>query len=352
MIEDDPPIAKRIVRGLRSEGFDTELVTDGERGAHQPLREAYDLIVLDLQLPGMHGLELLELWRGRLSTPVIVLTSSSELTSRLEAFDRGAVDYMPKPFWVEELVARIRTRLRLLDHDAHQQVASALQMCLEEAAREAHDADTRAIAEDALEQALYVTALTQNLHIASQFREAVGLDDEGVADLLAIVNRVGVRFRFIGRRHGVEVNVALPDEPVFVEGDATAMEQAIANLVHNAVSHRDEGGGHIAVVLEPEGAESFVLRICDDGPGMSAEALRRATERGARGPAAATTAPGGSGLGLSIVQQVCDRVAWALSFAPLQPHGLEVTLRGRRLVRSRDPGRPGGEAGPTASSRR
>jgi len=75
------------------------------------LAERFDLIVLDLMLPDCSGLDVLHSWKGRLTTPVVVLTARTDLEDRLEAFRLGAVDYVPKPFWIEELVARIRTRL-------------------------------------------------------------------------------------------------------------------------------------------------------------------------------------------------------------------------------------------------
>lgn len=113
VIEDDPPIAAGIVRGLTHVGFSVELAADGERGAALGLAEPFALTVLDLMLPGQGGFEVLGLWQGRTSTPVIVLTARTDLDARLRAFSLGAVDYLPKPFWIEELVARIRARLRL-----------------------------------------------------------------------------------------------------------------------------------------------------------------------------------------------------------------------------------------------
>lgn len=113
VVEDDPPIAAGIVRGLTHAGFAVELASDGERGAAVGLTGDFALAVLDLMLPGQGGFEVLAQWRGRISTPVIVLTARTDLESRLRAFELGAVDYLPKPFWVEELVARIRARLRI-----------------------------------------------------------------------------------------------------------------------------------------------------------------------------------------------------------------------------------------------
>ncbi|MEZ4451495.1 MAG: response regulator transcription factor [Nannocystaceae bacterium] len=115
MIEDDPPIAAGLFRGLSAAGFAVELIHDGARGAEAALARAYDLIVLDLMLPERDGLEVLQRWRGRVSAPVIVLSARTALDDRLQAFAGGAVDYLAKPFWIEELIARIRAHLRWSD---------------------------------------------------------------------------------------------------------------------------------------------------------------------------------------------------------------------------------------------
>ena len=88
VVEDDPPIAAGLVRGLKAAGFVVELACDGERGAAAGLAGGFDLAVLDLMLPGQSGFAVLEQWRGRLSTPTIVLTASTDLESRLRAFAR------------------------------------------------------------------------------------------------------------------------------------------------------------------------------------------------------------------------------------------------------------------------
>ncbi|NOK03167.1 response regulator transcription factor [Myxococcus xanthus] len=113
VVEDDAPIAAGIVRGLKLAGFQVVLATDGVLALEMAEREHPDLVVLDLNLPGQDGFALLEAWRFRLRVPVIVLTARQELEARLRSFGLGAVDYLPKPFWMEELVARIRARLLL-----------------------------------------------------------------------------------------------------------------------------------------------------------------------------------------------------------------------------------------------
>ena len=113
VVEDDLSVVQGLVRGLHRAGFDVSVAMDGVEGVRKALDEPFDLVVLDLMLPGKDGFEVLDGWRGRLSVPVLVLSARPELEARLRSFDLGAVDYVPKPFWMEELVARIRTRLAL-----------------------------------------------------------------------------------------------------------------------------------------------------------------------------------------------------------------------------------------------
>ncbi|MCL2769523.1 MAG: response regulator transcription factor [Solirubrobacterales bacterium] len=113
VIEDEPGIVDFLRRGLAAEGFHVETEGDGERGERRALREGFDMVVLDLMLPGRDGLEVLEsLQRAKPALPVIVLTARGELEDRLAGLEAGAVDYLIKPFSLAELIARIRAQLR------------------------------------------------------------------------------------------------------------------------------------------------------------------------------------------------------------------------------------------------
>lgn len=113
IIEDDPSVGAAMVRGLRKAGFEVELATDGQQGLERAIDPRFALIVLDLMLPERDGLDVLKQVRARVATPVIVVTARTELPDRLKTFELGAVDFLPKPFFVEELLARIHARLGL-----------------------------------------------------------------------------------------------------------------------------------------------------------------------------------------------------------------------------------------------
>lgn len=113
LVEDEPRIAADIVATLEPAGYVVETAVDGEEAWFRGDTEDYDLIVLDLGLPKMDGLAVLKRWRsaGR-SMPVLVLTARGAWAERVEGIDAGADDYLPKPFRMEELLARVRALIR------------------------------------------------------------------------------------------------------------------------------------------------------------------------------------------------------------------------------------------------
>jgi DNA-binding response OmpR family regulator len=116
IIEDEERIASFVARGLRAEGHQTTVVGDGGLGLDEAMAGQFDLLVLDIGLPGMDGFEVLEALRSQGNRmPVIVLTARDSVTDTVTALEGGADDYMPKPFRFAELLARVRLRLRKPD---------------------------------------------------------------------------------------------------------------------------------------------------------------------------------------------------------------------------------------------
>ena len=113
LVEDEPRIASDIAATLEAAGYVVETVGDGEAAWFRGDTESYDLIVLDLGLPKMDGLAVLKRWRAAGQTfPVLVLTARGTWPERVEGIDAGADDYLPKPFRMEELLARVRALIR------------------------------------------------------------------------------------------------------------------------------------------------------------------------------------------------------------------------------------------------
>jgi DNA-binding response OmpR family regulator len=113
LVEDEARIANFVGAGLREQGFHVDHCDNGNDGLAFATARQYDVIVLDIMVPGKDGLAILKsLRRGGSATPVILLTARNELEDRVEGLNLGADDYIPKPFFVEELVARIHAVLR------------------------------------------------------------------------------------------------------------------------------------------------------------------------------------------------------------------------------------------------
>ncbi|MEY9184265.1 two-component system OmpR family response regulator [Bradyrhizobium sp. USDA 326] len=113
LVEDDRRIAADVERALRAAGYVVETVRNGEEAWFRGDTEDYGAVVLDLGLPGMDGLAVLKRWRanGR-SMPVLILTARGSWAERVDGIDAGADDYLPKPFRMEELLARLRSIVR------------------------------------------------------------------------------------------------------------------------------------------------------------------------------------------------------------------------------------------------
>lgn len=113
LVEDEDDIARRIDRALQTSGYIVERASDGEDAWFRGDSENFDVVVLDLGLPQMDGIQILKRWReaGR-DMPVIILTARGSWMERVEGIDAGADDYLPKPFQMEELKARLRALLR------------------------------------------------------------------------------------------------------------------------------------------------------------------------------------------------------------------------------------------------
>ena len=113
VIEDEKKIASFVRKGLEAEGFVVDVCLDGNTGFALATSRPYDVLVLDIMLPGRDGLSILRALRERkMPLPVVLLTARSELNERLEGLNLGADDYLTKPFYIQELIARMHAVVR------------------------------------------------------------------------------------------------------------------------------------------------------------------------------------------------------------------------------------------------
>ncbi len=111
LVEDDEKLGSQISRHLSDRGFDVTWRKDGDAALEED-PERYRLVVLDLMLPGTYGMDVLKSYRRAHDVPVLILSARNETSDKVRALELGADDYLTKPFWPEELVARVQARLR------------------------------------------------------------------------------------------------------------------------------------------------------------------------------------------------------------------------------------------------
>lgn len=247
----------------------------------------------------------------------VPIEGSDELTELARAFDAAAAEVRSQLAATRRREETLREYIANTRHDLMIPL-TVLQGHLAELASRAPDA----VVGHAIDEAHYIGALVADLAATARLDARPAVERHPV-ELAPLVERVIARHRPVARTRGVALDHAT--EPLTVGGDVTLIEQAVGNLVYNAIRY-NRAGGHVAVVLEGRG-EGFAISVIDDGPGDPAE-IERLVARGARGDAARTRAPEGTGLGLHIAARVADAHGFALRFSPSAHGGVRVELVG------------------------
>ncbi len=259
--------------------------------------------------------------RSRYATSVAV-TGNDEIAQLAHEFNDASEEITRQFDAVEDRERALRSFVENTTHDLMIPM-TVLQGHLS-ALRDAK-AGGNALLHDAMEEVQYMTSLLQNLGASAKL-EAGTLDlERGDVDLSVLVERVVARHSPIAREKGIEVNFAPPEEALVVQADLTLMEQAVSNLVHNAVRYGD-AGGHVAVLLDSEVDGGWRLRVVDDGPGIDDDVIEHLVQRSTRGDEARTRHPEGQGLGLSIAFEVARRHGFTLKLTRSEYGGLEAEL--------------------------
>ncbi len=141
VIEDDEGILAFLRRGLAYEGYEVDVATDGRAGLDIAVQRPPDLVVLDLMLPGMDGLDVCRRLRAGGDVPIIILTAKDGVNDRVIGLDMGADDYMVKPFDLDELLARVRALLRRAQPSSHPKIYQFADLILDSGTRQARRGD-------------------------------------------------------------------------------------------------------------------------------------------------------------------------------------------------------------------
>jgi two-component system, OmpR family, response regulator len=124
IVEDEPALSRQLKAALEADGYAVDVALDGEDGHFMGAHESYDAVVLDLGLPKIQGVSVLERWRqANHNMPVLVLTARDSWSDKVSGLDAGADDYMTKPFKTEELLARLRALIRRASGHASSELA-------------------------------------------------------------------------------------------------------------------------------------------------------------------------------------------------------------------------------------
>lgn len=143
IIEDDPQITSFLRRGLLYEGYQVEASADGETGLAAARDRPPDVVILDIMLPGINGLEVCRRLRAASDVPILILTAKDAVPDRVAGLDAGADDYLVKPFAFDELLARLRAILRRRQPVAQQEVLSLGDLTMNLATREVYRGQRR-----------------------------------------------------------------------------------------------------------------------------------------------------------------------------------------------------------------
>ncbi|MGB2541002.1 response regulator transcription factor [Leuconostoc suionicum] len=185
IVEDEENLAKFVGLELKHEGYEAETVNDGRSGLDLALENDYDVILLDLMLPELNGLEVARRLREVKKTPIIMMTARDSVIDRVSGLDYGADDYLVKPFAIEELLARIRSLLRRIaieteTNDKHRSIINFKDLRIEKENRIAHR-DDQIINLTKREYDLLLT-LVENINVVQSreqlLKEVWGFDSE------------------------------------------------------------------------------------------------------------------------------------------------------------------------------
>jgi signal transduction histidine kinase len=347
MVVDDTLENLRLLSSmLGEEGYEVRPVTSGRQAVQAARSDPPDVILLDINMPEMNGYETCEALRqidGLAGVPVIFLTALNSTSDKVKAFDVGGVDYITKPFQVEEVLARVRThaalrrareelsrnydRLRALEelrenlvHMIVHDMRSPLMSLISHLGmlHDDHPAGGEAASDllAAIQAAEAIRGMANDLLDVSRLEAGEMPLVRGDCDVVALVR--DVRDAIAGQDRGRPIEIASPD-PVVASCDAKIVYRVVENLVGNAIKHTPAGGG-IRISVAAVG-DRVRVEVADQGPGVPLEARGRIFEKFGAVTARNDHSYHSVGLGLAFCKLAVEAHRGAIGVADGEPSG-------------------------------
>ena len=346
VIDDDPAMRRACQAALRKDGFAVETCSDGPSGLQKIEEVGAGLIIVDIKMPGMNGMEVIE--RARRINPdivAVVITGFATVSTAVEAMKAGAYDFIPKPFTAEEfrvIISRGLERRRLMLE------AKQLREEKETQARKFITFVSHQLKSPLGAVQQYLDVLRHQLAgrseeeggIPPQQRQWIDRSSLKIAGMLQVIqdwltvskveggqlatDRVPVRWQELvaevldtaqtaAAEQGITLLNELPADLPPVVGDATALRMLVANLVNNAVKYNREGG---EVCVTGAGDDTTVtLSVRDNGPGIAPEHQGHVFEEFFRVKNESTAGKSGTGMGLAICRKIAEELGGTLTLS-------------------------------------
>ena len=330
-------LAARLLAGAGYRVFEAGL---GEEALECAVRERPDVVVLDVNLPDISGYEVCQRLRARPETASLAVlhTSATFVTpeKKVRGLEGGADAYLTEPFEGEELIATVRSLLRMrraeqalrrraehlteadrrkdlflatLSHELRNPLAAITTAAGILGRREQVDPHEARMVSIIQRQTQHLCRLVDDLLDVSRItRGKVELRRERV-DLRGVLEHVLAAFRPLADKRQLVLGVRMPEEPLWVDADATRLEQVFANLLDNAAKYTDAGGSVVLELREapgPEGRMGVRVSVHDTGIGIRPDVLPHVFELFAQADESLERSRGGLGIGLTLVHNMVD----------------------------------------------
>lgn len=314
LIEDETLLAEEVADGLRDRGIAVDLAADGIDGLHKAGANRYDVVVLDRDLPIVHGDQVCTaLTAGESDARILMLTAAGEAADRVAGLTLGADDYLPKPFVFDELVLRIRALARRANNAPRVLHRAGITF---DTARRVVFRSGRVIPLTTKELAVLEILMNADGGVISS-----GVLNEHPYDLAVAAAAALSEMDGEAELAGLTITTDLRLAPV--NGDPALLDRLVSNLINNAILHNHHGGWIEVITCDGDGVA--VLTVRNSGDRIPPEEINRLFEPFQRLAPHRADGAGSNGLGLAIVRSIVSAHRGTVEAAPIAEGGLAVT---------------------------